>query len=307
METLALSVLLRGVCKAARSHMGNKQAKLRVAVYSYDVAAVEDMLRNHGPIDTEWTPLVAVEAKLGRRDLLEADKWAGANNATPAARRARPAFASNSPLNDHLAEGTWACLQLAVVLQATAQEKVKMVRALIVVGGALVNSRCDRQGTAALAFAADLADAAAAVALVQLLLDHGADPNGGGGQAPLLVAGRAGNLEALCVLLDRGADPARKDGHGWTVAEHVRKTKSAMTAAADQAKLASVLAYLDDHERLAARAAALAAVAAKQQEFAAWQAALSASMTPAQAGAWAQPAWQPGLYEECYGTIAAPL
>ena len=70
-------------------------------------------------------------------------------------------------------------------------------------------SAANRYGVTPLSLASTNGDAA----MIQLFLDAKADPNGAlpGGETPLMTAARTGNVDALKVLLVRGADVKAKD------------------------------------------------------------------------------------------------
>jgi ankyrin repeat protein len=84
--------------------------------------------------------------------------------------------------------------------------------------GADINAYADIHGTS-LAVAATREDG---TAMVRLLLDHGADPDGAGGNAnrftPLMQAATSGNPRSVDMLLRAGARPELRDPAGNTAA-----------------------------------------------------------------------------------------
>jgi ankyrin repeat protein len=103
------------------------------------------------------------------------------------------------------------------------------------------------------------------VAAMTVLLDHGADPNARGahGLTPLATAARNGRVEAIELLLAHGADPHRGCGvNAWTPLLHA--LHKSQLAAADRliATCTAPSAELDDALFMAAGYAQTEAVAA---------------------------------------------
>jgi hypothetical protein len=97
------------------------------------------------------------------------------------------------------------------------------------------------------------------------LLDHGADPNARGahGLTPLAVASRSGRVEAIELLLARGADPHRGSGvNGWTPLLHALHKGQLAAAERLIATCTAPSAELDDALFMAAGYAQTEAVAA---------------------------------------------
>lgn len=83
-----------------------------------------------------------------------------------------------------------------------------------------VNAK-SKDGSTPLLLAADTCGIGGGEDLVELLLENGADVNGrspGTGRTPLMQAQRLPCVDAMRVLLDRGADASVKDNEGWTAA-----------------------------------------------------------------------------------------
>jgi ankyrin repeat protein len=96
------------------------------------------------------------------------------------------------------------------------------------------------------------------------LLDHGADANAAGayGLTPLATAARSGHVEAIELLLARGADPHRGCGvNGWTPLLHALHKNQPAAAARLMATCTAPSAELDDALFMAAGYAQTDAVA----------------------------------------------
>lgn len=103
------------------------------------------------------------------------------------------------------------------------------------------------------------------VAAMITLLDRGANPNarGGHGLTPLAWAARGGQVAAIELLLSRGADPHRGCGvNGWTPLLHALHKNQEATALRLTATCSSPSAELDDALFMAAGYAQTTAVAA---------------------------------------------
>jgi ankyrin repeat protein len=103
------------------------------------------------------------------------------------------------------------------------------------------------------------------LAAMTTLLDHGADANGAGayGMTPLATAARNGRVEAIGLLLARGADPHRGCGvNGWTPLLHALHKNQLAAAAGLMATCTAPTAELDDALFMAAGYAQTDAVGA---------------------------------------------
>jgi ankyrin repeat protein len=129
-----------------------------------------------------------------------------------------------------------ACLLSMDIHQAAYQEKLESVREQLAQG--ISPDARNRYGMTPLALAAEAGN----LRIVQLLLEHKANPNLAlpGGETPLMTAARTGRLEVVQALLAAGADPnAKEDAKGqsallWAAAEgHADVVQALIEAGAD--------------------------------------------------------------------------
>jgi ankyrin repeat protein len=135
----------------------------------------------------------------------------------------------DSGISPESRKGQWSALNRAVVFG-----QVEAVEALLN-AGANINAHNPRIGSAVY-----LAATARRDELLARLLDRGAEPNvtPDWGLTPLMVGALQGNLAAISLLLEHGADPARRNPAGRSALDLARDAGHAEAARAIEKHLA---------------------------------------------------------------------